>query len=197
MLPEFCSWNAHELHNVCIISILKFFSPQILGCRQDGNHPQEELAKFAHKLERKENLRILLYSGNLLSKYGDFSLNSQEIWRLWHFLSPSNLIAWQFFHQNALYESHCISFGHQFMKICSPKKPTDYNPHCSLAQCEWFELFFLISFGISRRGEKLITCIILRNNIQFHLVPLIRSIADFIARAGNIVDDFLLLTLKQ
>ncbi len=44
----------------------------------------EELAKFAHKLERKENLR--LYSGNLLSKYGDFSLNSQEIWRLWHFL---------------------------------------------------------------------------------------------------------------
>jgi hypothetical protein len=21
-----------------------------------------------------------------LSKYGDFSLNSQEIWRLWHFL---------------------------------------------------------------------------------------------------------------
>jgi hypothetical protein len=51
----------------------------ILLCRHTCDHPQEEIAKFGYRLERKVyNLIILLYFGNLMGS-NDFFFNFLDV----------------------------------------------------------------------------------------------------------------------
>jgi hypothetical protein len=69
------------------------------------------------KRGKDTNLRILLYFGDLLSKYGDFRIKTiLKIWLLWCIY---------FFHKKFFVSVSLDCFGHQKLKIhpCSPTNP--------------------------------------------------------------------------
>ncbi len=52
----------------------------ILLCRDTGDHPQEEIANFGYRLERRVyNLKILLYFGNLMGTNDFFFPNFFDV----------------------------------------------------------------------------------------------------------------------
>jgi hypothetical protein len=101
ILHFFCYWTRKGVDmNFLRCWWSQGFFLSISWCSHSGDHPQEELAKFGYKTERKigklwESCYILATCCNLLSIYGNFRKNSLEIW----WLSVHS------FHKNPLYES--------------------------------------------------------------------------------------------
>jgi hypothetical protein len=132
---EYCHWKI-IIQNTQRAKMLwaKVFCFTILWCCHVGNHPQEELAKLARKVEKfKESYYILATCWNLLSKkHADFRTFLQ--W--WH---------WQYFsHKNPLYEFALNFFCHQMTKILPKNK---------IAGCKYFQNKFINCGGTSNSSR--------------------------------------------